>query len=126
MNGPLTTSRYGELIISINRARALTPCQGVWHSCCLLVDLLVLVDGSRIQGKTHNYAMSASQSLSRPSQNIPDELAKAKTTGEVIAKFFQPPIGALIAAILSTFGIWLIACLLYVSVQMFLSQTQVR
>ena len=46
-------------------------------------------------------------------QSIPDKL-KDKTTSQVIASFFEPPIGALIAAILSTFGIWLIAALLYV------------
>ena len=46
-------------------------------------------------------------------QSIPDKL-KDKTTSQVIASFFEPPIGALIAAIVSTFGIWLMASLLYV------------
>lgn len=45
---------------------------------------------------------------------IAKQLAAATSTSEIVADFFKPPIGALIAAILSTFGIWLIACLLYV------------
>ena len=47
-------------------------------------------------------------------QNIPSEL-KNKTTSEVIATFFKPPVGALIAAMVSTFGIYLAASILYVS-----------
>jgi hypothetical protein len=45
--------------------------------------------------------------------NIPN-LLKNKTQAEVIASFFKPPIGALIAAAISTFGIYLIASFLYV------------
>ncbi|RDX53649.1 chitin synthase [Lentinus brumalis] len=45
-------------------------------------------------------------------KDIPHQLA-GKSTGEIIAKIFTPPIGALIAAMMSTFGIWLIASLLY-------------
>ncbi|KAI1786680.1 glycosyltransferase family 2 protein [Ganoderma leucocontextum] len=48
----------------------------------------------------------------RSFMNIPSQL-KNLSTSQVIATLFKPPIGALIAAILSTFGIWLIACLLY-------------
>lgn len=44
---------------------------------------------------------------------IPENL-KNKTTSEVILSFFTPPIGALIAAAISTFGIYLIASCLYV------------
>jgi chitin synthase len=44
--------------------------------------------------------------------NIP-ELLKNKTTGEVIATFFTPPVGALIAAMVSTFGIYFVASFLY-------------
>jgi len=49
------------------------------------------------------------------SQDIPNQL-KDKTSSEVIASFFTPPIGALIAAMVSTFGIYLVASLLYVRV----------
>lgn len=45
--------------------------------------------------------------------NIPNEL-KGKTTAQVIATFFTPPVGALIAAMISTFGIYFIASFLYV------------
>ncbi|KAF7301627.1 Chitin synthase [Mycena indigotica] len=44
--------------------------------------------------------------------NIPKELAN-KTTSQVIATFFKPPVGALIAAMVSTFGIYAIASFLY-------------
>jgi len=44
--------------------------------------------------------------------NIPKELAN-KSTSEVIATFFKPPVGALIAAMISTFGIYFIASFLY-------------
>jgi chitin synthase len=44
--------------------------------------------------------------------NIPNEL-KNKTSAEVIKTFFTPPVGALIAAMVSTFGIYLIASFLY-------------
>ncbi|KAA1466457.1 chitin synthase [Dentipellis sp. KUC8613] len=44
--------------------------------------------------------------------NIPEQL-KNKSTGQVIATFFTPPVGALIAAMVSTFGIYLVASLLY-------------
>lgn len=47
-------------------------------------------------------------------QNIPNEL-KSKTTAQVILTFFKPPVGALIAAMVSTFGIYLFASFLYVS-----------
>ncbi|KAI0677055.1 glycosyltransferase family 2 protein [Trametes maxima] len=45
-------------------------------------------------------------------QNIPNQLRNL-STAQVIKSFFVPPIGALIAAMLSTFGLWLIASLLY-------------
>lgn len=41
------------------------------------------------------------------------ELLKNKTVGQVIATFFVPPVGALIAAMVSTFGIYFIASFLY-------------
>jgi chitin synthase len=44
--------------------------------------------------------------------NIPNEL-KNKTTSQIIATFFTPPVGALIAAMVSTFGIYIIASFLY-------------
>jgi len=43
---------------------------------------------------------------------IPETL-KNKTTAEVVKSFFTPPIGALIAAAISTFGIYLVASCLY-------------
>ncbi|KAG5343093.1 hypothetical protein C0989_000083 [Termitomyces sp. Mn162] len=43
---------------------------------------------------------------------IPDQL-KNKTTSQVIATFFEPPVGALMAAMISTFGIYFIASFLY-------------
>lgn len=46
---------------------------------------------------------------------IPETL-KNKTQAEVIKSFFTPPIGALIAAAISTFGIYLFASCLYVRV----------
>lgn len=48
-------------------------------------------------------------------QNIPNEL-KNKTTAQVILTFFTPPVGALIAAMVSTFGIYFAASFLYVRV----------
>ncbi|KAF8655299.1 hypothetical protein AX16_003197 [Volvariella volvacea WC 439] len=45
-------------------------------------------------------------------QSIP-ELLKDKTPAEVVATFFTPPVGALIAAMISTFGIYFIASFLY-------------
>lgn len=47
-------------------------------------------------------------------KNIPNEL-KNKTVGQVILTFFEPPVGALIAAMVSTFGIYIIGSVLYVS-----------
>ncbi|PBK69723.1 glycosyltransferase family 2 protein [Armillaria solidipes] len=44
--------------------------------------------------------------------NISSDLQN-KSTSQVIASFFTPPIGALIAAMVSTFGIYLIASFLY-------------
>ncbi|KAG1874478.1 glycosyltransferase family 2 protein [Suillus subalutaceus] len=44
--------------------------------------------------------------------NIPSEL-KNKTISQVILTFFSPPVGALIAAMVSTFGIYLVASFLY-------------
>jgi len=44
--------------------------------------------------------------------NIPN-LLKNKSTGEIIKTFFVPPVGALIAAMVSTFGIYFIASFLY-------------
>jgi len=44
--------------------------------------------------------------------NIPNEL-KNKTAEQVILTFFTPPVGALIAAMVSTFGIYFIASFLY-------------
>lgn len=41
------------------------------------------------------------------------EMLKDKTQAEVIKSFFTPPIGALIAAAISTFGIYLLASCLY-------------
>jgi chitin synthase len=42
-------------------------------------------------------------------------LLKNKSTGEIILTFFKPPVGALVAAMISTFGIYLFASFLYVS-----------
>ena len=47
-------------------------------------------------------------------KDIPNQL-KNKTTSQVILTFFEPPVGALIAASISTFGIHLFASFLYVS-----------
>ncbi|KAI6164829.1 glycosyltransferase family 2 protein [Pisolithus thermaeus] len=44
--------------------------------------------------------------------NIPSELQN-KTTTQVILTFFTPPVGALIAAMVSTFGIYFLASFLY-------------
>jgi chitin synthase len=44
--------------------------------------------------------------------NIPN-LLKNKTTLQVVATFFTPPVGALIAAMISTYGIYLFASFLY-------------
>jgi len=43
---------------------------------------------------------------------IPSELQN-KSVSQVILTFFEPPVGALIAAMVSTFGIYLVASLLY-------------
>ncbi|TFK28777.1 glycosyltransferase family 2 protein [Coprinopsis marcescibilis] len=45
-------------------------------------------------------------------KKIPAQLA-GKTPGEVASAFFAPPIGALIAAMVSTYGIYLISSILY-------------
>ncbi|PPR06579.1 hypothetical protein CVT24_001760 [Panaeolus cyanescens] len=45
-------------------------------------------------------------------QDIPRQL-QGKTSSEIIAQFFRPPIGALIAAMISTFGIYFTASFLY-------------
>lgn len=51
-----------------------------------------------------------------PLQNIPNEVSfEGKTTAEIIVQFFEPPVGALIAAMISTYGIYLVASFLYVS-----------
>ncbi|KAJ7228697.1 glycosyltransferase family 2 protein [Mycena pura] len=44
--------------------------------------------------------------------DIPNQLAN-KSSAQVIATFFKPPVGALIAAMVSTFGIYAIASFLY-------------
>jgi len=44
--------------------------------------------------------------------NIPSQLHN-KTTGEIIATFFTPPVGSLVAAMVSTFGIYFFASFLY-------------
>jgi len=44
--------------------------------------------------------------------NIPNEL-KNKTAAQVVLSFLTPPVGALIAAMISTFGIYFIASFLY-------------
>ncbi|TFK43571.1 glycosyltransferase family 2 protein [Crucibulum laeve] len=48
----------------------------------------------------------------RSFQTIPQQLA-GKGSSEIIAAFFKPPIGALIAAMVSTFGIYFFASFLY-------------
>ncbi|PFH46163.1 glycosyltransferase family 2 protein [Amanita thiersii Skay4041] len=45
-------------------------------------------------------------------QNIPNEL-KNKSSTEIIKSFFTPPVGSLIAAMVSTFGIYFTASFLY-------------
>jgi len=47
-------------------------------------------------------------------KDIPNQL-KNKTTSQVIATFFEPPVGALIAAGISTFGIYFSVSFLHVS-----------
>jgi chitin synthase len=47
-------------------------------------------------------------------KSIPSEL-KHKTVTQIILTFFEPPVGTLIAAMVSTFGIYLFASFLYVS-----------
>lgn len=47
-------------------------------------------------------------------QSVPDRL-KGDTVGQVFLAFLKPPIGALVAAIVSTFGIYFFASFLYVS-----------
>ncbi|KAJ7638777.1 glycosyltransferase family 2 protein [Roridomyces roridus] len=44
--------------------------------------------------------------------NIPNEL-KNKSSSQVIATFFEPPVGSLIAAMVATFGIYVVASFLY-------------
>ncbi|KZT13058.1 glycosyltransferase family 2 protein [Laetiporus sulphureus 93-53] len=40
-------------------------------------------------------------------------MLKSKTAGQIVLTFFEPPVGALIAAMVSTYGIYLIASFLY-------------
>ncbi|EKM80319.1 hypothetical protein AGABI1DRAFT_113517 [Agaricus bisporus var. burnettii JB137-S8] len=47
-------------------------------------------------------------------KNIPNELSfEGKSAGEIVLQFFEPPVGALIAAMISTYGIYLVASFLY-------------
>jgi len=45
--------------------------------------------------------------------NIPNLLKDKKTVMDIVATFFKPPVGALIAAMVSTFGIYFVASFLY-------------
>ncbi|KAH8093838.1 chitin synthase, partial [Phellopilus nigrolimitatus] len=45
--------------------------------------------------------------------DIPNQLKNASSIGDIVKKLVEPPVGALIAAMISTFGIYLISSLLY-------------
>ena len=61
------------------------------------------------------YLLAASLALTvKAFLNIPDQL-KNKTTMQIVETFFTPPVGSLVAAMVSTFGIYFTASFLYVS-----------
>ena len=73
-----------------------------------------LISGTRVYAVISLYLLICSFWLAGTAfANIP-EMLKNKTSAEVVKSFFTPPIGALIAAAISTFGIYLIASCLYV------------
>ena len=45
---------------------------------------------------------------------IPKQLEQEHSIGQIVLTLVEPPVGALIAAMISTFGIYIIASLLYV------------
>lgn len=63
--------------------------------------MFILADNQGVRGK--DTTISVCKWLICFLQNIPNEL-KNKTTAQVILTFFTPPVGALIAAMVSTFG----------------------
>lgn len=75
--------------------------QGIRRSRCLSSSLLLLADSQIFCGMSTS--LPSPRILNVSSQAIP-ELLKNKTTAQVIATFFTPPVGALIAAMVSTFG----------------------
>jgi len=82
-----------------------TLLKGVRNLGCVPASLLFLVDSEVICGMCDfPYNMCL---LTYPFvKDIPRQL-KSKTSSEVVAAFFEPPIGALIAAMISTFGTYL-------------------
>ncbi|KAF8915913.1 putative chitin synthase [Mucidula mucida] len=78
-----------------------------WIYLAFLALQFILALGNRPKGERAAYSITLCV------QNIGTQL-KDKTSGEVVKAFFQPPIGALIAAMFSTFGTYyFIASFLY-------------
>ncbi|KAF9055112.1 putative chitin synthase [Hymenopellis radicata] len=85
-----------------------------WIYLAFLALQFILALGNRPKGERAAYSITlwVYAFLSLYLLNIGTEL-KDKSTGDVVKAFFQPPIGALIAAMFSTFGIYFIASFLY-------------
>nr|ADX07293.1 putative chitin synthase [Flammulina velutipes] len=85
-----------------------------WIYLSFLALQFILALGNRPKGERMAYTITlwVYAILSTYLLNIGAEL-KDKTTSQVITSFFTPPIGALIAAMFSTFGIYFIASFLY-------------
>jgi hypothetical protein len=88
----------------------------LWYAVSLIfLNLYKLTVIYRVYAFLAMYLLVASLALTvKAFLNIPDQL-KNKTTMEIVATFFTPPVGSLVAAMVSTFGIYFFASFLYVS-----------
>ncbi|KAI0034830.1 chitin synthase [Vararia minispora EC-137] len=98
-----------------------------WIYVAFLVMQFILALGNRPKGERVAYAITlwvfavlslyllvASIGLTvQAFTRIPQELNGKKSVGEVIATLLKPPVGSLVVALISTFGIYLFASFLY-------------
>ena len=85
--------------------------QGVCLSCVIPLGLCYVDDCQGVPGMSA--IIYVRYGTNNTLQAVPD-LLRGKTQSEAIAAFLQPPIGSLVAATISTFGIYFIASFLYV------------
>ena len=86
----------------------------LWYVTIISPGRTELKPGTRVYAFISLYLLVCSFWLAGTAFSRIPEMLKNKTSAEVIKSFFTPPIGALIAAAISTFGIYLIASCLYV------------